>query len=322
MNRMEQGRTFITGIEGFAGGHLKKEMEDSGFFVSGTTLSEADKRGYENIFQCDIREGARVSELVQNIKPQYLVHLAAFVSPSGSIKEPELTRDININGTRNLFEAVRLAMKHDTNYRPRIVIVGSTEEFGDVPNGSIITEETIKHPNNPYGQSKLDNFLMAKEYINKHGLDIVSAIPSNHTGPGQEKFFAAEVAKQIVQIENNLVEPVLITGDISNKKNYSDVRDIARAYRLLLEAGKTGERYLICNDKNVSLSYIVETLMGFSTVEITHQIDNTKGRQNEVKEVFYSNKKLKEATGYEPKIKIDKTLEDLLNYHRKKGKIN
>ncbi len=313
---------FITGIEGFAGGHLKKEMEVNGYAVSGTSLSEIESRERENIYQCDIRDKKRFVELIRLLKPGSIFHLAAFVSPSMSVNQSELARDININGTSNLFEAVRLAMEADSTYKPRIIIVGSTEEYGDLTDSTVVNEDTPKNPSNPYGQTKLQNYHLALDYIKKYNLDIVSAIPSNHTGPGQEQFLAAEIAKKIVLIENGQADAVLITGDISNKKNFSDVRDVVRAYRLLLEKGKTGERYLVCNDQNVALSDIVETLIGLSPKPIDHRVDSSKGRPNNPGEIFYSNKKIKEATGYEPSISLNKTLEDLLNYHRKKGKIN
>jgi len=309
---------FITGSEGFAGSHLKNELRQQGYQVSGTTLSEVDSNNDENIFHCDIRDYKRVCQLISERRPQYIAHLAAYVSPSGSIKNPELTYDINVNGTRNIFEAVRLVTARVANYNPRIIIIGSTEEFGVLPNGSVVTEESPTAPTNPYGQTKLESYNIALEYVSKYGLDIVSAVPSNHTGPGQKQFFAAEIARKIVEIEKGNNKPIMITGDVSNSKNFSDVRDVVRAYRSLLELGVKGERYLVCNNQNVSLSYVVETLLGYSTVKIDHQVDSKRGRSDQ-NEIFYSNEKLKETIGYQPRFSIEKTLKDLLDSHRAMG---
>lgn len=306
---------FITGREGFMGNWLDKELKENGYSTSGTSLNEIPGSARENIFQCDITNAESIKKLITKRKPTAIVHLAALVKPSDAIKDPERARNINLNGTRNIFEAI----KSIPGYHPRVIIIGSSEEFGTVSSGSVITEDTPLRPSNPYGESKMQAWKLAEEYIKEHHLDIVSAIPFNHTGPGQATgFVAPDVASQIVDIERGLKEPILITGDLSHKKNFSDVRDVARAYRLLLELGKTGDRYIVCADKSVSLSYLVETLVGFSLKKIEHRIDFNRGRSAEVFDTLGSHDKITKETGWQPEIPLEKTLRDLLDWYREK----
>lgn len=304
---------FITGREGFVGGWLNKDLKDNGYVTSGTSLRQENSSIEENIFQCDITDLESLSKIVSDRKPSYIVHLAALVKPCDAIKNPDLAFKINVEGTKNLFEAVRKI----PDYHPKILIVGSSEEFGVVKSGEYVTEKTPLKPVNPYGESKVKTWEMAQEYIQKHNLDIVSAIPFNHTGPNQALgFIAPDVASQIVDIENGLKEPVLITGNISHKRNFSDVRDVARAYRLLLELGRTGERYIICSDKSVPLSHLVDTLISQSMVKIKHQVDPDRARPNDIADICASHEKITKEVGWQPQIPIEKTLQDLLNYYR------
>jgi len=306
---------FITGREGFVGTKLDKELKEHGYSTSGTSLNEITGGEKENVFQCDITNPEKISKLIFDRRPTAIVHLAALVKPSEAIKNPEKTLKINLDGTRNIFEAVRAI----PDYSPKIIIVGSSEEFGVVSSGTPVTEETPLNPVNAYGESKVLAWKLAQEYIKKYNLDIISAIPFNHTGPGQALgFIAPDIAAQIVDIERGLKEPILVTGNISHKRNFSDVRDVARAYRLLLELGKTGERYIISADNSVSLSYLVNTLIGQSLVKIEHRIDPNMARPADIVDISGSHEKISRETGWQPEIPLEKTLRDLLDWYREK----
>jgi len=306
---------FITGREGFVGTKLDKELKDHGYITSGTSLAELPDGEKDNIFQCDITDPEKIKRLISDRRPAAIVHLAALVKPSDAIKNPELAYKINLEGTRNVFEAVRTI----PDYRPKIVIIGSSEEFGVVPAGVEVTEETPLAPVNPYGETKMLAWKLAQDYIQKYNFDIVSAIPFNHTGPGQSLgFITTDVAAQIVEIERGLKDPILITGNISHKRNFSDVRDVARAYRLLLELGKTGERYIICADKSVALSYLVNTLIDQSIVKIEHRIDPNRARPADVSDISASHAKITRELGWKQEISTEKTLMDLLDWYRHK----
>jgi len=203
-------------------------------------------------------------------------------------------------------------------------MIGTSEEHGFVPPELLpITEETPLNPINPYSISKTANWYIAKEYVRSFHFDIVYVTPFNHTGPGQMPgFLAPDVASQIVDIEKGIKEPVLMTGDLSSKRDISDVRDVVRAYRLLMEKGNSGERYIISSGKSISVDEIVKKLISFSKTKIEHRIDPTRARPSEVPDLYGSSKKLTNLTGWQPEISLDQTLQDLLNWYREKGKIN
>lgn len=310
-----KNEVLITGREGFMGSKLNLELKGHGYSTSGTSLLEFPGGEKENIFQCDITDPERTSKLIFDRRPSAIIHLAALVKPSDAIKNPDLAFKINLEGTRNVFEAVRAI----PGYRPKIIIIGSSEEFGVVSSGTPVTEKTPLAPVNPYGESKMQAWKLAEEYIRRYNLDIVSAIPFNHTGPGQALgFIAPDVASQIVEIERGLKDPILVSGNISHKRNFSDVRDVARAYRLLLELGRTGERYIVCADQSIPLSYVVDTLIGQSLVKIEHRIDPNRARPDDIEDISASHAKITRETGWKPEIPIEQTLKDLLDWYRKK----
>lgn len=310
-----KNEVLITGREGFMGNKLNLELKAHGYTTSGTSLLETPGGENENIFQCDITDPDSVSKLIIDRRPTDIIHLAALVKPSDAIKNPDLALKVNLEGTRNILDAVRTI----PGYRPRILVIGSSEEFGIVSSGVPVTEETPLAPVNPYGESKMLAWKLAEEYIQKYNMDIVSAIPFNHTGPGQALgFIAPDVAAQIVGIERGLKDPILVTGNISHKRNFSDVRDVARAYRLLLELGRTGERYIVCADQSIPLSYVVDTLISQSLVKIEHQIDPDHARPIDSADISGSHAKITRETGWKPEISIEQTLKDLLEWYRSK----
>jgi GDP-4-dehydro-6-deoxy-D-mannose reductase len=305
----------ITGSEGFVGTKLKIELKNSGYLTLGTSLKEVKTGQEDNIFQCDITNPEEINKLVYDKRPAAIFHLAALVKPSDAIKDPVVAFKLNLGGTRNILDAVRAIPE----YRPKIIIIGSSEMFGVTKEGVTVTEETPFAPVNPYGESKLEAWKLAEEYIQKYNLDIVCAIPFNHTGPGQAPgFIAPDVAAQIVEIERGLRDPILVTGNIAHKRNFSDVRDVARAYRLLLELGRTGERYIICADQSIPLSFLVNTLIEQSLVKIEHRIDPNKARPADIADISASHDKITRETGWRPEIPLEKTLKDLLDYYRLK----
>lgn len=306
-------KVLITGSEGFVGGHLWKELEKNGYDAIGTSLVNPAIRS-EKIFVCDITSKNNVDAVIQQTLPDFVVHLAAAAKPAESLTNPEKVHQINVEGTKNIFDAIR---EYGIN-RPRILLIGSSEEFGSATSG-LVTEETPPAPVNPYGESKMQAWKLAQEYIQKYQLDIVSAIPFNHTGPGQgHGFIAPDVASQIVEIERGLHEPILMTGNVSHKRNFSDVRDVVKAYRLLLEMGKRCERYIVCAKNSIPLSYLVSTLIGMSSVKIEHRIDPNRARPADVADISASHDKITLETGWEPEIPIERTLKDLLDWYRQK----
>jgi GDP-4-dehydro-6-deoxy-D-mannose reductase len=312
-------KILITGINGFVGPHLVAELQKQGYSIYG--LSRTGKSELKNdvvILKGDLLQLKELYLTINELKPDAIFHLAAQSKPGYSFKEPQETFQSNIIGTTNLFEVVRGMMNDDPSYRPRIIAAGTSEEYGLVTESDLPLIETSKfNPVNPYAISKVAQYYLSMMYIRAFKLDIVYAVLFSHVGPGQkEGFIIPDVCKQIVEIENGKKDPILTTGDLSVSRDYSDVRDFARAYILLLEKGKTGERYNICSGKPTQVSEIVDSLISMSHVKIEHKIDQSKIRPTEMPILYGSCKKFAELTGWKTEISLDKTLEDCLEWWR------
>lgn len=309
-------KVLVTGSEGFAGHHLRRELESNGYEVFGADL-QTGSDGPKQYF-CDISKAEEIKIIVSSLKPDAIIHLAAWSNPGTSFSHPQKTLEVNTIGTINLLEAVRTL----ENYQPRILVIGSSAEFGIVPKDKLpMTEETPLFANSPYGVSKIANWFTVCQYIASYGLDIIYPTPFNHTGPGQGLgYIASDIASQITKIENGEQEPIIKTGDLTALRDMLDVRDVVRAYRLLLEKGKTGERYLICSGKSTSINEVVDTLLSLSTFKITKETDLEKLRPSDMPEQRGNPEKLYNTTGWKPEIPLKKTLKDLLNWYREKSK--
>lgn len=313
---MKQMKTvLITGSEGFVGGHLREEMERNGYEVFGTSLLEPEKK-LPSTYICDITNSQSMSELVARLKPDLIFHLAAQTSPHRSWLSPQKTFEINTIGTINLLEAVtRISERH-----PRVLLVGSCVEYGDVLEKNLpITEKTSLDPRSPYAISKLACFYLSLAYIRAKSLDIVYSVSFSHTGPNQGTgFLCSDIASQVALIEKGQPDASISTGYLGNRRDFTDVRDVVRAYRLLLEKGKCGERYNVCSGKAVSTKEIFTTLTGFSTAKIKHRLDDARNNPADVPVVLGSHDKITKETGWQPEIPLEKTLQDLLDWYREK----
>jgi GDP-4-dehydro-6-deoxy-D-mannose reductase len=319
MSNDKTKKVLITGSEGFAGQHLWKELVSRGYDVCGTTFLPLSSGLQKNIFVCDIKNRKQISSLISKIIPDAIFHLAGWSNPGSSFAYPQKVFDINVIGTINLLESVRKV----ENYHPRIVVIGSAAEFGVVPKEDLpITESTNLNPNSPYGVSKVSTWFVCKQYIYSYKMDILYATPFNHTGPGQQPgLLAPDIASQVALIELGKKKPLILTGDLSPKRDILDVRDVVHAYRLLLEEGITGERYVISSGNSVPMTQIVDILLSLSKSKITLQIDPSKIRPSDIPDQYGDYGKINKLTGWQPKIHLRNTLQDLLDWYRKKGKI-
>lgn len=312
-------KILITGINGFVGPHLVNELQKQDYSIYG--LSRSGKSELKNdvvILKGDLLDLKELYRTIAEVKPDAIFHLAAQSKPGHSFKEPQETFQANVIGTINLFEVVRGLMNDDRGYMPRTIVAGSSEEYGLVTEDQLPLSEDAKfNPVNPYAISKVSQYYLAKMYVRAYGLDIVYAVLFSHVGPGQkEGFIIPDVCKQIVGIEEGKKEPVLLTGNLSVSRDYSDVRDFARAYGLLLENGKTGERYNICSGQATKVSEIVEKLIGMSKIKIEHTVDNSKIRPTEMPILYGNQEKFNKLTGWKTEISLDQTLSDSLEWWR------
>lgn len=316
-------RVLITGITGFAGSHLADYILEDHPEVKLYGLIRW-RSPMENILhikdkielhQGDLKDIVSLKKCLIDIKPDRIFHLAAQSYVPFSWKCPSETFSINAIGQINLFEAV-LSLK----LSPRIQVAGTSEEYGLVNADEIPMKETNPlRPLSPYAVSKIAQDFLAWQYYKSYGLKTVRTRGFNHTGPRRgEVFICSNFAKQIAEIEKGKKEPVIYVGNLEAKRDFTDVRDIVRGYWLCLEKGKEGDVYNVGTGKPYSMKEILDLLLSMSKVKVKTELDPARLRPSDVPVLFSDCSKLKELTGWEPKIPFKQTLRDLLEYWRKR----
>ena len=261
-------KAMIIGAAGFVGGYLIDHLKDDmNWEVYGTKLEiEKIERKDIEIYNLDILEKKEIVKLFERIKPDYIFNLAAQSSVSLSWKNPILTVDINIKGVINILEAVREIKQ----YNPKIILIGSSEEYGNVKEDEIpVKEENNLRPGNIYAVTKVCQNMIGKIYSSAYEMDIVNIRAFNHIGPKQAPIFVvSDFCKQVAEVEKGLREPIIYTGNLGAKRDFTDVRDIVRAYSALALNGKKGETYNIGSGKAVSIKEILDIILKNSTKNI------------------------------------------------------
>jgi GDP-4-dehydro-6-deoxy-D-mannose reductase len=317
-------RALVTGIAGFAGSHLAEYLlRATGVEVHGV-IHRHDRRiqhlqSQLHLHRGDLRNAVWISDLVQTIQPEYVLHLAAWSDVGGSWQQPWTTYELNIQCQLNLLEALR-------RLQPacRTLVVTSNEVYGlvraeDLP----IDEATPFQPNNPYGVSKLAQDMMALQYWNSHRLPTVRVRSFNHIGPGQaDDFVASAFARQIAEIEASLRPPVVTVGNLDAQRDFTDVRDVVRAYWLAITQGEPGSVYNVGSGRSRPVRWLLETLLDLSTVRVELAVDPQRLRPSDVPISVCDNRRLHAVTGWQPQIDLRDSLRDLLDGWRKTVKAN
>lgn len=312
-------RVLIIGAAGFVGGHLidlLSRQPGIEIYASKLKTEKLNETTTEiAAVDLDILCKDEVSDLIRKICPDYIIHLAALSSVSYSWKEPALTFDINLIGTINILEAVRKA-----EIKPRILLIGSAEEYGNIKSESLpVKESSNLDPKSPYAVSKASQEMVAHMYASVYNMEIVMVRAFNHIGPGQSPIFAIPgFAEQIVKIENGIQEPIISVGNLLVKRDFTDVRDIVKGYWDLVRYGKKGEVYNIGSGKSYSLQFILDKLISMSNKKIRVEIDQNKFRPADIPELRADISKIYDQINWKPEIDIDTTLSDILEYWRKK----
>lgn len=313
-------KVLITGITGFVGSYLAEfilKKKDIKVFGIKRWRSKLDRISHIKdrivLKECDMKDASSVREILDEIKPNMIFHLAAQSFVPTSWNAPSETLTTNIVGELNIFEATR-----QIGINPLIQIAGSSEEYGLVGKEEIpIKETTPLNPLSPYAVSKIGQDLLGYQYHKSYGLRIVRTRAFNHTGPHRnEVFVCSNFANQIAKIEKGLQEPVLYTGDTSTVRDFTDVRDMVRGYWLALEKGSPGEVYNICSKRGYSIKEILDILRGYSKKEFTLKKDPSRLRPSDVPILVGDNTKFVKKTGWHPEIPFEKTLKDILDYWR------
>jgi GDP-4-dehydro-6-deoxy-D-mannose reductase len=317
-------RILITGFAGFVSAHFLDFLEEANTNVTilGTdkNVPSFDYNSYKNLnvsfIHTDLLNKEIAAELVKEFKPEYLVHLASYSSVANSWKYPIESFNNNLNIFLNLLEHIRL-----NNIQCRILSIGSSEEYGNVALDELpLTEERNLKPVSPYAVARVSQEMLSKIYASGFGLDIVITRSFNHIGPGQRELFViSSFAKQLVMIANDATKPnQLITGDISIVRDFVDVRDVVKAYYLLLLKGKSGEIYNICSGIGIPLKDIIIKMCSILKIKIELITDENLIRPQDNKIIIGSNRKIKSEIGWEPTISIDDSLKDILSYWQQK----
>ncbi len=261
-------------------------------------------------YEADVRDGDKVRSAFHDFKPNHIYHLAAVSSAELSWKSPRLTYEVNVFGTLNVFDA---AMSLPSP--ARILNVSTSQVYA--PSNSALNEASATAPDNPYAASKAMAEFLRVQYRKHSDGGVVTARSFNHTGPGQSPTFVlSSIARQFAEIEAGLREPKLVLGNIYVKRDFTDVRDVVRAYSLLLQKGSVNEIYNVCSGRAWSIGEIIEEFESISGRKVEIESHSDKRRTGETEEVHGDPAKIRAVTGWEPAVPFRTTLQDLLNYWR------
>ena len=316
-------RALITGITGFAGSHLadyllaeQSDVEIFGTYRWRSRMENIDHLdGKINLLECDLRDAAAVHGVLAEVRPDYIFHLAAQSFVPASWRAPSDTLTTNLIGQTNIFEAVRML-----ELDPVIQIAGSSEEYGLVlPDEVPIKETNPLRPLSPYAVSKVGQDLLAYQYFRSYGLKTIRTRGFNHTGPRRgEVFVTSNFAKQIASIEAGLREPVIRVGNLDAQRDFTDVRDMVRAYWLAVTKAKHGEVYNLASGKAVTIRELLDQLLALSETKVEVEVDPERLRPSDVEILLGDFSKFKADTGWEPSIPLEQTLRDTLDFWRQK----
>lgn len=316
-------RVLITGVTGFVGSHmvefaLAREAEIFGAcrWRSNTENIEL-LRGRLQLIEADLRDQTSVQEMIGKTRPDWIFHLAGQSQVMTSWHAPAETLQTNVIGQVHLLEAIR---QRGAPF-PRVLVVGSSEEYGLVPERELpVTEEHQLQPLSPYAVSKVAQDLLAHQYFRSYGIPCLRARSFNHDGPRRgEVFVTSAFARQIAEIELGLREPVIQVGNLKARRDYTDVRDIVRGYWLLLEKGAPGEVYNLCSGKSHAIQEILDFFLTHSTVRhIEVREDPARLRPSDLPNLYGSPARIHTATGWQAEIPFERMLGDVLEYWRER----
>ncbi|AEK56859.1 NAD-dependent epimerase/dehydratase [Acidithiobacillus caldus SM-1] len=258
----------------------------------------------------DLRDRAALTTAVAAMRPDAVLHLAAQSFVPAAFENPRETFDINFTGTLNLLEALQAA-----EFRGRMLFVGSGDAYGQVSEATLpVCEDHPLRPRNPYAMSKVAAEALCYQWSQTSGFEIVMVRPFNHIGPDQSPRFAiADFARQVMEIRLGRRAPVLQVGDIDITRDFTDVRDVVRAYGLLLERGRNGEIYNVCSGREYCIRDLLRRLLTLAGVEATIEQDPARLRRAEQRRMVASFAALQRDTGWQPAIPMEQSLQDLLN---------
>jgi len=316
-------KALISGIAGFAGSHLAEHLLAAGWEVSGLDRRDAARGNLEavagavRVTPCDIIDPREVSRAVADSGADVLFHLAAVTFVPSAESAPHAAFEVNVKGTLNILEGCA-----SLSPRPLVILVSSAEVYGRVPVAEMpLTEESPARPANIYALTKLCAEELAHFYHRAGSIPVMVLRPFNHVGPRQSRAFAASsFAFQIAEIEAGRREPVLRVGNLDAARDFTDVRDVVRAYRLAAERCAPGSVYNICSGRHYPIRDILERLLKLARLPIEVRTDPGLLRRSEIPLFYGDSSRFRRVTGWEPAYGIDATLKNILDYWRDRAR--
>lgn len=300
-------KALVTGATGFVGPHLLDHLKECGDEV----VLPGDAAG-----SFDITDRATVHEVFATHRPEVVYHLAAWSDVGASWRDPTACLRVNVEGTANVLDAARAGGAR------RVVVVGSSEEYGKIdPGGARLSEDAALRPITPYGASKVAASFVALQAWLGSGLETVRVRAFSHTGPGQsDRFVVPAIARRIADAERDHASSIMV-GAREPVRDLSDVRDIVRAYRLLMERGEPGEAYNVCRGVGVSIGEIADVLVARAGDRLDVKVDESLVRPVDVPRLVGDPSKLVAATGWQPQFTLDETLDAVLAEARARASV-
>lgn len=291
--------TYITGAKGFVGSYIK------------SCIDSYDLELYLQTDETDILDKDELLKQFRQKLPDVVVHLAAISFVPDSFDNPERTYLVNFIGTLRLLQALK-----EAGFTGTFLYVGTSDAYGIITEEELpIIENRALSPRNPYAVSKVAAESLCYQWSQTENMNVIMVRPFNHIGPGQSpNFVVSDFARQIAKISLGMSDPILYTGNIDVYRDFTDVRDVIRAYYALLRNGQNGQIYNVCSGIGVSIREIVDKLIKISGVDITVEVDKSRLRPAEQVRAFGSFDKLNKQTGWQPEISLDESLNDIYRY--------
>lgn len=307
-------KALVIGVAGFVGDYLVNEIHKNDIEVYATKLPhEKFENSNAKIYDLNIMDQDAIIALLFEIRPDYIFHLAAQSSVGLAWKKPGLTVDVNIKGSLNVMDAIR-----ELFYKPRVLLVGSGEEYGHIqPGETPISEENHLRPGNIYAATKVCQNMIGNIYSKAYDMEVMMVRSFNHIGPGQAPMFViSDFCKQVAEIEKGLREPVMKVGNLEAERDFTDVRDVVKAYVALIQKGNSGETYNVGSGNAKKIREVLELIISKATVNIVVEIDPNKLRPVDVPIIEADITKLNQLTGWIPRISFEQTIQETLDYWR------
>ena len=307
-------RVLIFGAGGFVGSYLCKEFLNNGYKVSGTDKGEGSALPSEvDFYRTDLMQANEVEKLIGQIQPDIIVNLAAISSVGDSWNMPQTTMAINVIGALNIMEAAR-----KSEQKPRILFVGSSEEY--VISENPLDENTQLNANNPYGISKVTQEQFAKLYREQYGLKIYCVRPFNHTGIGQrDSFVLPSFCKQVAEIDKSGKDGKIQVGNLKVKRDFSHVKDVVRAYRMIVESDNCNQIYNVGSGNAYSLEDMLTYIIGLSNRHIEIEVDQNRIRPTDQPVICCDRSLIGKELGWEPQYNVYDSLREMYECFRNGG---